>query len=248
MMTNLFLGRDAFLDYSVSVTGITLIIPALFWLFFEARSCAAQQKAQSDIYQTTRILFWLVLLSLGVLIAPGSSLVIQKALGSEPIKNTMICIPTALVTVYTFIHLITRFRMNRKGRAGVALCLVILIITSSSIYMTYDHPLGIELPRSPMKISHETQEICNLVSSQYVLLPEELYGQIGEFDSGIQAGSLKDVTKDSIYADRVAAAAYNAQAPLVVIRKSYDDREQFEYMEYERTAETKHYVIYQRLE
>ena len=34
MMSNLFLGRDAFIDFSTSVTGIILIIPAFFGYSF----------------------------------------------------------------------------------------------------------------------------------------------------------------------------------------------------------------------
>ena len=48
MIANLFLGRDAFLDFIVSVTGMALIIPALFWLFFGERECTVRTKENGE--------------------------------------------------------------------------------------------------------------------------------------------------------------------------------------------------------
>ena len=249
MLTNLFIGRDALLDFTVSVTGTALLIPVLFWLFFGEREYRVKNKiSRDDLGKTTDILFWLILLSLGILIAPGSSLMIQKMIGSVPYIDTMIMIPTAMITVYAFIHLMRRLHVTeKKRRIGAVICLSALIVISSSVFISYGHPLGFRLVSNPMKIDPETQEICEMVGSDYVLLPEEIYGQIGEFDSGVKAGSLHDITYDRYHAYHATVAAIEAQADLFVIRKAYDNPSAISPY-YEKIAETDHYVIYQRSE
>ncbi len=246
MMSRLFVGRDAFIDFAVSVTGLPLIIPALFWLYFGERICARRDKAcKISADPTARILFWLILIPLGLLIAPGSSFIIQKIIGIQPYINTMIAIPTALVVIYSFIHLTGYFKLDGKQRISVVICLAVLIVISSSVFISYDHPLGMRLLSNSKKIDPEVQDICDLVDSDYVMLPDEIYGQIGEYDSGVKAGSLREVPYDRYYAYHVTVASLNSEAPLFVIRKSYDDPSSIEPY-YKKAAETTHYVIYQR--
>lgn len=247
-MSHLFIGRDAFIDFAVSVTGLALIIPSLFWLYFGELTCARRDndcKTSSD--PTARILFWLILIPLGLLIAPGSSLIIQKIMKAQPYINTMIAIPTALVVIYAFIHLTSHFRFKGKQQMRAVICLAILIVISSSVFISYDHPLGIRLLSNSKKIDPEVEDICDLVDSDYAMLPDEIYGQIGEYDSNVKAGSLREVPYDRYYAYHVTVASLEAEAPLFVIRKSYDDPSSIEPY-YNKTAETKHYVIYQRSE
>ena len=247
MMSALFIGHDGFIDFTVSVTGLVLIIPALFWLYFGERSRVEQNDSgNTSVNSTTQILFWLIIISLGVLIAPGSSLVIRKLIGTQPYMNTMIAMPTALVTVYAFIHLANHLHLNEKKRISAVVCLSILILVSSSIPISY-HPLGIKLLSNPMKIDPEVQTIVKIVNSDYVMLPDEIYGQVGEYDSGVKADSLREVPYDRYYAYHVTVTALDAEAPLFVIRKSYDNPSAIEPY-YKKTAETKHYVIYQRSE
>ena len=245
MMSNLFIGRDAFIDFAVSVTGLALMIPVLFWLYFGERNYHDQTKKRMDL--TTHILFWLILIPLGLLIAPGSSLIIQKLIGAQPLINTMIALPTAMVTVYAFIHLTERLRIEGKKWIYSVICLAILIVASSSIFISYDHPLGFKLVSNSMKIDPEVQSICEQIGSDYTMLPEEIYGQVGEYDSGVHAGSLCEVPHDRYYAYHVTVASLDAEARLFVIRKSYDDPSAIE-PHYTKTAETEHYVIYQRSE
>ena len=127
------------------------------------------------------------------------------------------------------------------------ICLAILIVISSSVFISYDHPLGIRLLSNSKKIDPEVEDICDLVDSDYAMLPDEIYGQIGEYDSNVKAGSLREVPYDRYYAYHVTVASLEAEAPLFVIRKSYDDPSSIEPY-YNKTAETKHYVIYQRSE
>ncbi len=246
MMSTLFMGRDAFLDFTVSVTGLALIIPVLFWLFFGEREFAARNHDRNScLRSTTRILFWLVLIPLGLLIAPGSSFMVQKLMGTQPLINIMIAIPTAMMTVYAFIHMVERLKLNGKKWVCSVVCLAILIIVSSSVFISYDHPLGFMPLSNSIKIDPEVQDICSQVGSDYAMLPEEIYGQIGEFDSGVHAGSLCEVPHDRYYAYHVTLASLDAEARLFVIRKSYDDPSAIEPYYY-KAAETKHYVIYQR--
>ena len=249
MMSSIFIGRDAFINYTVSVTGLALIIPSLFWLFFGEREYVARNKTiQKSPDTTTHILFWLVLIPLGVLTAPGSSLIIQKLIGVQPLINTMTAIPTAMVTVYSFIHLVERLNITGKKKVYSIICLAILIVVSSSIYISYDHPLGIHLVSNTKKIEPEVLDICHKVGSDYVMLPEEIYGQIGEYNSKINAGSLHEIAHDKYYAVNVAKTSSETKSPLFVIRKSYDNAKIIEPYGYKKTAETKHYVIYQRSE
>ena len=251
MIANLFLGRDAFLDFIVSVTGMALIIPALFWLFFGERECTVRTKEngeQQPANQTARILFWLIIITLGILIAPVSSSFIQTLIGPCPYIDTMIAIPTVLVVIYSFIHLMNRLCIIGRKRLIAFICLVIMIVTANSVFITYDHPLGIELTTNPKKISPEIQELCRLVGSSYVLVPDEIYGQIGEYDSGVKAGHLNGIPFEKYYAYGAAKVAADAKTPLYIIRKSYDIPYASETFGYKKTAETKHYVIYQRSE
>ena len=246
MMANIFLGRDAFIDFSVHVTGIVLIIPALFWLFFGEREFANRSRAEKeDRNISTRIFFWLILIPLGLLIAPGTSSIIQKTIGSQPYIDTMIAIPTALIAVCAFMHLIDTLHLVGKKKTGAVICFSLLIMTSSSVFMTYDHPLGIELISNSKKISPEVIEICDHLGSDYSLLPEEIYGQIHEYDSDVKAGILAGVTNDYDYAANVVKSATDAQATYFVIRKTYDDPIIAE-SNYYKVAETDHYLIYQR--
>lgn len=246
MMSFLFIGRDAFIDFAVSVTGLVLIIPALFWLYFGERIFAQRDKAcKTSADPIARILFRLILILLGLLIAPGSSFIIQKMMGIQPYINTMISIPTALVVIYAFIHLTAFFKLDGRQRISTVICLAILIVISSSVFISYDHPFGIKLLSNSKKIDPEVQNICDLVDSDYVMLPDEIYGQIGEYDSGVKAGSLREVPYDKYYAYHVTVASLEAEAPLFVIRKSYDDPSSIEPY-YKKTAETEHYVIYRR--
>ena len=249
-MTNLFLGRDAFINFSVSVTGIVLIIPSLLWLHFGKQGCTekSSNSIHKDAYATSSILFWLILIPLGILIAPGSSLIIQKLIHSQPYIDTMIVIPTALITVYAFMHLIDRLNIHGRKTTGAIICLGALIIASRSVFMTYGHPLGVEAIHNLQKISPETQAICELVGSENVLLPEEIYGQIGEFDSDTNASCCRDIIHNQYYGANTAQTAASIQAMYFVIRKCYDDPVNIEYFQYKKTAETKHYMIYQRSE
>lgn len=244
MMANLFLGRDAFIDFSISVTGISLIIPVLFWLYFGERECAARTGNKID--QTTNVLFWLIIIPLGILIAPGSNLFIQKMIGSVPLREAMIAVPTAMATVYAYIHLTKRLHITGKKRISAVLCLSLLIAIASSIPIRYAYPLGFKLVSNSMKIDPEVQEICEKVGSDYVLLPKNILGQVGEFDSGVNAVPAADITFEETKAQTVAQKATELDVASVVIKNSYDDPEIFESQYYKKTAETEHYVIYQR--
>lgn len=249
-MTNLFLGRDAFLNYAVSVTGMALIIPVLFWLFFGTRSCFIPTKTVShDSDSTTNeIVFWLSIAALVVLVAPGTSLAIQKLIGLQSYEGTMIAIPIPLLTIYAFIDLSRHYHLKGRNRIAATICLFIIIVVSSSIFITYDHPLGIRLVSNSMKIDSETQELCKEIGDTYALLPEEIYGQIGEFDSGVENAAINKVAQDDLYSLNTAATAERMEIPLFVIKKSYEKPDHIAYYHYKKTAETEHYVIYQRSE
>ena len=250
MMSNLFLGRDAFLNFSVSVTGIILVVPSLFWLFFSNRgfNLGKGQTDDKGWNKTASILFWRILIPLGILVFPVTSAAVQRMIGGQPYIDTMITAPTAVVTIFSFMHIVERFRLTGKKYVGASVCLAILIVTSSSIYMTYGHPLGFEFVSNKMKINPEVQEIGKTVGSDSVLLPEEIYGQINEFDSGIQGKSLAGIAHDWDYTVHVASAAASSQSPYVVIKKTNNDPSVFEAVNYKEIADTDHYVIYQRLE
>lgn len=244
MMTSLFLGRDAFIDFSISVTGIWLIIPALFWLFFseQERSISINKKNYDS---TPHYLFWLIVVPLGLLICPGSSILIQKLLGASLI-NAMIAIPTALVTIYVFIHLTKRLNIIGKRWLGASVCLAILIVVASSLPIRYAYPMGFNLISNKMKIDPEVLEICSIVGSDQVLLPKEVLGQTGEFDSQIHAIPLKKMDYDDSKAFDIGKMAVDSNVNLIVIRKTYDLPWYFDFLHYSKTAETEHYVIYQR--
>ena len=246
MMANLFLGRDAFIDFSVSVTGISLIIPVLFWLYFGEKEYSIRTKNNQDI--TTNNLFWLLIVPLGLLIAPGSSLLIQKMIGSVPLVKTMIAIPTAMATVYAFIHLTKRLNITGRKRIGAGFCLALLVVVASSISIRYAYPLGFKLVSNSIKIDPETQEICQKVGSDYVLLPKYILGQIGEYESGVNAVPFSKIDFDETNAKIVAQKAIDLGDATIVTKKSYDEPDVFESAQYKKTAETKHYVIYQRSE
>ena len=244
MMANLFLGRDAFIDFSISVTGISLMIPVLFWLYFGEREYAARTKSSIDT--TTNSLFWLLTIPLGLLIAPGSSLLIQKMIRSVPLLEAMIAIPTAMATVYAFIHLTKRLHITGRKRVGATVCLALLIVIASSIPIRYAYPLGFKMISNSMKIDPEVQEISEKIGSDYVLLPKNILGQVGEYDSHVNAVPFSEITFEENKAQTVAQKAIELGAVSIVIKESYDDPEVFESLNYKKTAETKHYVIYQR--
>ena len=247
MMSTFFIGHDGFIDFIVSVTGLALIIPALFWLFFGELINTNQHDGENkSVGFTAKLLFWLIVIPLGILIAPGTSFIIQKMIGAQPYMNTMIALPTALVVCYSFIHLANRFDLNGKNRIIAVVCLSTLIMISGSIPLSI-HPLGIKLLSNPMKIDSEVYAIEKIVDSDFVMLPEEIYGQIGEYDSGINASSLQGIPYDRYYAYHVTVTALDAKAPLFVIRKPYDNPSAIKPY-YKKTAETEHYVIYQRSE
>jgi len=244
-MANLFLGRDAFINFTVSGTGLSLIIPALLWLYFGKRELVLRKKLDTKTSSiTSDILFWLILIPICLLIAPGTSLLIQKLIKTQPYINTMTAIPTVLIVVYTFMHLIQSLKITGRKKTYAILVFVGLVLVSSSVFITYDHPLGIKLISNSLKIDPEVQEICKKVGHEYVLLPEEIYGQIGEFNSGVNAGSLDQVAHDDLYSLHVAETAEANQAPLFVMRKAYEKPSMIAYYNYEKIDETKNYVVY----
>ena len=244
-MYNLFLGRDAFIDFSVSVTGLVLIVPALLWLYYSERNRISKSNTLSA-QSTTSIFFWIILVSLVILVAPGTSLLIQKLINPYPYKSIMIMVPTVLITVYSFIHMLGYLSIHGKRKINAIICLSVLTFVSSSIYITYGHPLGFEVVSNSMKISPETKEICDVIHSDYALLPKEVYGQVGEYDSGVYADMLYDIPQDNYYTIELVDAVYRNHVPYVVINKSYDDSFVFGEYFYTKTAETDHYVIYYR--
>ena len=249
MMSNLFLGRDAFIDFSTSVTGIILIIPAFFWLFFyDCKNIVFTGSKKDKYFITTKCLFWLSLIIVVLLIAPGSSLLLQKLINPHSYISIMISVPTALIVIYTFLHLTEYMRLIGSKKRDAVICLTILLIICNSIPITYDHPLGFELVSNSLKISPEVQEICDLVGSKYVLLPKEIYGQVHEYDSNVKADMLDEMNNNYNYATYVAKTAELSQAVYYVIKKNYDDTTVSELYPFTKTAETKHYVIYQRSE
>ena len=247
MMTSFFLGRDAFIDFSIFVTGITLLIPVLLWLYFgEKEYTIRNQISRSDI--TTSSLFWLLAISLGLLIAPGSSFIIRKMIGAVSLDKGMIAMPTAMATAYAFIHLTHRLQITGKKRVGATVCLALLIVTASSIPIRYAYPLGFKLISNSMKIDPEVQEICEKVGSDYVFLPKNILGQVEEYDSNVNAVPSAEITFDETNPEDVVQGALDFGNVTFVIKKSYDDPDVFESQQYKKTAETEHYVIYQRSE
>ena len=246
MMSNFFLGRDAFIDFSISVTGIVIVIPALLWLFFGKKSSINQARFK-PFHAIKNTLSWFVLITIGILVAPISSFIINKMLGSVPLSEAFIVIPTALITVFTFIHLTNTLQIKGKRWVGATICLSILIIVSSSIPLRYAYPIGIKPIHNTMKIDPEVYQICEIVGSNKVLLPKEILGQIGEFDSNTQAIPMTNLTHDETNSMEVIKAAVAADYAIVVINKAYDSIA-FDWFLYIKIAETEHYVIYQRSE
>ena len=245
MMTNLFLGRDAFVDFSISVTGIVLVIPALLWLFFKKHN-SASQSTSNHFYSTAIPLSWLSLIVIGILIAPVSSLIIKKLIGSVSLSETFITIPTALIVVYTFIYLTHDLNLKGKRCVGATICLLLLIAVSSSIPIRYAYRLGITPISNAMKIDSEVCQICEIIGDQKVLLPKEILGQVGEFDSKTNAIPMNSITYNETLAATVAYTATKYDNAMVVINKVYENTRAFDSYNYKKIAETNHYVIYQR--
>ena len=254
MMSKMLIGRDAFISFSGFITGMTLTILALFWLFFGekeylARTKSNKKKADQDSFSvTTKVLTALSLVILAFMIAPGTSLLIKKLIGNHPYAETMIALPSALIVAYAFIHLVKRLNIAGKKRIGIVFCLAVLMFINITIPISYGYPLSMEFITNPMKISPETKELCKKIGASYVLLPEEIYGQIGEFDSNLNADSLYTVSHDRYYAFNVCETAIKKDAPLFVIRKTDDYPGMMEAYHYQKIDETKHYLIYQRSE
>ena len=250
MMSLFFLGRDAFIDFSVHVTGITLIVPALLWLWFGEHESQNRKTYDSEklFDSSANTIFWLVVITLTFIIAPGTSYIIQKTIGDQQYINTLIAIPTVLVSVYSYISFTKAFSFKGKKLIISSFCFCILILTSSSIFMTYDHSLGIELLSNKMKISPEVQEICNHTGPGLVMLPEELYGQIHEYDSGIEAQALTGSKNDYNYAEDVVKQSTDAGATYFVIKKSYNDSAIINSYHFSEAATTDHYIVYQQTE
>ena len=254
MMSKLFIGRDAFISFSGFITGMTLIILALFWLLFGEKEYIAKTRydnknaTQDPFVITTKVLTALSLVILAFMIAPGTSLLIKKLIGNHPYAETMIALPSALIVAYAFIHLVKRLNIAGKKRIGIVFCLVVLMFINITIPISYGYPLSMEFITNPMKISPETKELCKKIGSSYVLLPEEIYGQIGEYDSDVNADSLYTISHDRYYAFNVCETAIKKDAPLFVIRKTDDYPGMMEAYHYLKIDETKHYLIYQRSE
>ena len=167
--------------------------------------------------------------------------------------EAMIILPTSLVVIYTLIYTIIEQRLNRQHICSIILSFIIIVLVSLSVSMKYAHSLGFECIANSMKISPEVKEICNRIGSDYSLLPKDILGQINEYDSGVSAVPFAEISKegaalDETKANAVAHTAINEGCSTVVIKKAYDDQEVFTSLQYQRTAETEHYVIYQRSE
>ena len=129
------------------------------------------------------------------------------------------------------------------------LCLAVLILTSVSIPMRISYSPGFEFVSNPQKISPEVQELCKMLGSDPVLLPDEVLGQIGEFDNEVNPVHVSDPLYNETDMWEVTRQAIDAGNVPFVIRKAYinaKSQKAFRARHYQKTAETDHYVIYRR--
>ena len=264
MLEQFSVGIQTIQTFARSLTGIALIIPALFWLFFadrfgsgmsggpgspnSDRSGASRDKRNANRPDTFVMLCtaWLALLPLLVYTAPVSSGLIIRLSGDRPLTACYLAVPTVLVAGYAVTMLAARhqiFTWPRRRRILLHACLAIAVLASVSMPWLFSGK-GFALTTNALKIDREIIAISDVIGTEKTLMPAAIRSQLGEYEPDSLPADGVRYFKTS--AGNIARTGVEADCRYALIAKEYDKPAKFTEFGWGQCAETKNYIIYER--
>ena len=243
----IILGIQSLQRFSMALTALPLIIPALFFLCFADRGKAAARGCDPVMM---RCAGWLALLVLLFITAPVSSGIINSLLGSGSLTRCFLAAPVVLVSVYAATELMrycgAAFGVpEQSARRRRALCACLAAVAFASVSVPWRFTLkDFSLIGNLQKINPDAYTISSVIGDDTALLPPEIKAQIGEFDSEV-----KTMNKSYYHEGSPLATAYSGAktgCTYVVVSKKDSKPKQLSRYGYEKYKPAGAYVIYRR--
>ena len=244
-MKMIFLGgRDALHTFAASLTGLSLLVPCLFWLCFCNQDRAKKNHLDPKM---TRSIVILPILAVGMVLAPFACYIVQRMIGAQPLSDCFIMIPIGLIVAYTVIHLLEYLRLPAKKETGLLLALLFIMIASVSAPWRFSMD-GYRLPWSAARTGGELRQIAEIAGDKEVILPEAVMGQVGEYYCDIHpvyiANDPADPYDETDCRDAIRASRRHGRA-LIVINKRWDNKKRYRAARYKEKARVGDYIIYE---